>query len=424
MDTNLLLPFAISLAIGFIIGAERESLKLHAKVKVLAGLRTFLFVTIWGFLSAVLETRGFSPFFVVSFGLCTMLIITMLWVRGMKQGILGMTTAVALLLSFLLGALSILLDVRVPLALGVIIALVLSFKGNFSVILGRLPRSTVLAAVQFAVLSAATLPFLPNEYIDPWHFLNPYKAWWVVVLISAISFAGYLLHLLLDNTKSILLTAAVGGLASSTAVTSSMAQLSKTTTLSNRLLLSGCVLTSTIAAVRVLITTTAFNQGMFKLLVGPIAAFIFVGAVCLWLAQEKRVEQNGHAKAVKAFNNPFQLKVALGFAVFFVIVAFLAKETTELFGSRGLLVMSVFAGLADIDAISISISQLFATATITAGQALLAVIFAFLSNMWVKFSIVALFGSRELRKFLLRYTLLITSTGLGISLLLSYFYFN
>lgn len=420
---NLLIPFAISLVVGFLIGAERESLRLHQNVKVLAGLRTFLFVGIWGFLSAVLQTHGFSPFFMVSFVMLVLLVIMAEFVRSTKEGLVGLTTGMALILTFVLGAMTVFFDPRMVLALAVVIAMILSFKSNFTRFLGILPREAVLATLQFAVLSAAILPFLPNTYIDPWQFFNPYIAWWIVVLISGISFVGYLLNLLLGSQKSVILTAAVGGLISSTAVTSSMAQLSKTTRISHKLLLTGCILTSTIAALRIWMTTSTLNGAMFFTLMGPVITFAVIGSIFIWFARSKDTKDT-ESEAVGGFTNPFSLKSALAFAAFFVFITFIAKTTTSMFGSKGLYFTSLFAGLADIDAISISVSQLFLRGTITQTEALIATTTAFLSNIWVKWSIVAFFAGDGLAKYLLRYTIAITLGGLGAVYLLSQFYFN
>lgn len=419
---TLLVPFAITLAIGFLIGIERESLKIHSNLKVLAGLRTFMFVSIFGFVSMLLERQGVSYFFAISFCVMTALVAIEQVIRGFAQGIVGMTTAFALVMTFVLGGLSLLIDPRLVLALGILVALILSFKSNFTHILGVIPREAVLATVQFAVLSGAILPFLPNTYIDPWNFFNPYVAWWIVVLISGISFVGYMLHLILSSRNSILLTSAVGGLISSTAVTGSMAQLSKRSTLAPRLLLCGCILSTTVSIFSTLVITTTINSAMFMALIGPIMAIALVGIFFIWRWQPT-IEPSVGDESMGGFQNPFQLKSALGFAFAFILIAFLAKTSTVWFGATGLFTTSILVGMANVDAMSISISQLLASNNISAVEAMTGVILAILSSLWVKWFVIRFVAEKSLVKYMLRYTLVVTVVTLVTVLLLSRFYF-
>ncbi|MBI4835650.1 MAG: MgtC/SapB family protein [Candidatus Abawacabacteria bacterium] len=421
---SLLVPFAITLAIGFLIGAERESLRLHEKVTILAGLRTFLFVSIWGFVSAVLDLIGISHFFLISSIALVGFVGMAQYIRGIKEGITGLTTALALILTFLLGGLSLHLQPPLVLALGIITALILSFKNKFQYVLGIIPRDAVLATVQFAVLSAAILPFLPNSYIDPWNFLNPYTAWWIVVLISGVSFIGYLLHLIIGSRGSLILTAAVGGLISSTAVTSSMAQLSKSTKLSEKLLVTACVITTTIAAVRILFTTTAVNADMFQVLLIPAIVFVLIGSLFIYFWHRQSENQEELPSKLDGFDNPFRLPAALSFAILFIVIKFLARNSTAFLGSSGLYLTSLIAGLADIDAISLSISELLGQGSITILQAHFAALIAFMSNVAMKLGIIVVFAAPALRAYMWRYSLAILTSGTATALILSRFYFN
>lgn len=419
---TLLTPFAIALAIGILIGAERESLKIHNQMKVLAGLRTFVFVSLLGFVSAIVEQYGISNFFIVAFFLLGIVVAVEQIIRGFKQDLVGLTTGMALILTFVLGGLTLFIDPRIVLALGIVTSLILSFKSSITHIFGIIPREAVLATVQFAVLSGAILPFLPNTYIDPWNFFNPYVAWWIVVLISGISFVGYILHLIFSSRSSILLTSAVGGLISSTAVTSTMAQLSQKSGLTTKLLLTGCILTTTISAISTLIVTTTINHSMFVILVGPMSIFALISALFIWRWQPKK-DQNASNESMGGFKNPFQLKSALTFALVFVVIAFLAKTSTLFLGASGLYVTSILVGLANVDAMSISISQLLAGNSITAGQAMIGVTLAILSSLWVKWFVLRFFAEKNLAKYMLFYTIAVTlGTLISIGVLQVFYY--
>ncbi len=405
---SLFIPLLISLALGTLIGLERESLRVHQKTRTIAGVRTFIFISLWGFLTSVIAKEINIYFLFVSFGAFVATLLVGYYIYSKTLETSGLTTEIAAILVFLLTSLTLFIDVRFVLALGILVALTLSFKNAFTRLLEIVPRQAVVATVQFAVLSAVILPFLPNEYIGPWQFFNPYISWWVIVLITGISFIGYLLHLFLGNRSSVLITSGVGGMISSTAVTSSLSSLSRTSRLPVNLLHAGMVLTSSVAFIRVLIETSVISMAVFWELLIPIVTAMVIGGVFVLFLQSK----NKTAPEAMIFENPFQLRSAISFGFFFVLVAFLAKVSNIFFGTQGLYVTSLFAGLVDIDAISISVSQLANASTISANQAMIAIMIALMialmSNLWVKLGVVIIFAQKALRKVMIIYTLIIT----------------
>ncbi len=418
MET-FLIPLLISLAIGTLIGLERESLRIHQKTRTIAGLRTFIFISLWGFLTSVIAKEITINFLFVSFAAFVATLLVGYYVYSKTVPNAGLTTEIAATLTFLLASLTLFVDVRFVLALGILIALALSFKSTFVRWLKIIPRQAVLATVQFAVLSAVILPFLPNEYIGPWQFFNPYITWWVIVLISGISFIGYILHLFLGSRGSVLITSGLGGMISSTAVTSSLATLSRTTKLPVNLFLAGLILTSAISFLRVLLETSIISQSVFVTLLIPTLAMAIVSSIFLFFLKSK----NGHVSEAMKFANPFQLRSALSFGLFFVLIAFLVKVSNVFLGAQGLYITSIFAGLADIDAISISLSQLASTSAITSTQAMTGIILAVMSNLWMKLSIVLIFAGRALHKVMVYYTATITLVAVSLSFLLHFFHF-
>lgn len=398
---SVLAALGVALAIGVLIGLERESLRQHQNVSILVGLRSFVFISLWGFLSSYISTIWLSWFFPVAFFSLILLISLAYFVRSTKGELSGgMTTEIACILTFLLAGLSLHMDNRIVLALGVVVALVLSVKVAFTNILKRYPREAVIATIQFAVLTAVILPFLPNEYIGPWQFFNPYVAWWIVVLVTGMSYLGYILHLLISSRSSIFVTSAIGAMVSSTAITNTLAQLSKSTRLPASLFVCGCIVASTIAALRVWFTASVINASLITLLAIPMGLIVITGLIFLWVWRS----QTATVEETAAFENPFQLKKAITFAFIFVMVAFFARSSIALFGTSGLYLTSAIAGIADVDAMTITTSQLLGGGTITKLQALTAILLVFLSNMAMKCGIVFGFGHPTMRRMMLKYT--------------------
>jgi uncharacterized membrane protein (DUF4010 family) len=398
---SVLAALGVALAIGVLIGLERESLRQHQNVSILAGLRSFVFISLWGFLSSYISTIWLSWFFPVAFFSFILLIGLAYFVRSTKGELSGgMTTEIACILTFLLAGLSLHMDNRIVLALGVLVALVLSVKVAFANILKRYPREAVIATIQFAVLTAVILPFLPNEYIGPWQFFNPYVAWWIVVLVTGMSYVGYLLHLFLSSRSSIFLTSILGGIVSTTALTTTFSQLSKVTKLPASLLICGCIIASSIGAIRVWITGSIVNRELIALLAVPMLLIVLVGLVFLWMWRSRStiVEEQS------SFENPFQLKKSITFAVVFTTSAFLARASMEVFGTNGFYITSFLAGFADVDAMVIAASQFVGNQTITHLQGLTAIVLVFFSNMAMKCGIVFMFAQAAMRRMMLIYT--------------------
>lgn len=175
----ILTSLGLSIGIGVLVGIERESYRQQG-ANTIAGLRTFIFISVWGFLTGVIAQIWLMAFLPISFFCLVMTLISVYYSRVIQGEKHGLTTEMAAIVTFLLAALSLQLDHSIILALGVLVALALSTKNIFTHWLTIFPREAVLATVQFAVLSAVVLPFLPNQYMGPWHFLilMSLGGWW------------------------------------------------------------------------------------------------------------------------------------------------------------------------------------------------------------------------------------------------------
>ena len=80
------------------------------------------------------------------------------------------------------------------------------------------------ALARYGIIALAVLPFLPDQPMGPYGAWNPSKLWWVVVLVTGFSFAGYVANRIFGERNGTIATALIGGAYSSTAVTQSLAQ--------------------------------------------------------------------------------------------------------------------------------------------------------------------------------------------------------
>ena len=221
------LDFATAILLGALVGIEREKRKEEEEeTDHIAGLRTFILLALFGAAAGWLSQTLSTPWILAA----ALLIVGALVVAGYfvtarsSQDGKGLTTEIAAVVVFLLGAMVMLGYSALAIGLGVVTAAVLAYKQPLHGFVEKLGWDDVYAGLRLLIATFIALPLLPNEPIDPWGALNPYKLWLLVILISSLSLVGYVLTRLLGPSRGVALTGLTGGLVSSTAVTLSFAQ--------------------------------------------------------------------------------------------------------------------------------------------------------------------------------------------------------
>jgi len=228
-QTELFVRFGASIAIGFMIGLQREFAKGGKKNSLSAGERTFALFGLIGALAAMAADEMGSPLVLVVIVLLIGLFLVVSYFVEAKEGRVGLTTEVAAVLTVLIGALCYWDHLTLAVTIGISTTVLLSLKVETDRFVSALTREDVSAALQLAVISAIVLPVLPNQSLFevPFDVLNPFKIWLMVVFISGISFLGYIAIKIVGPEQGIGLTGFLGGLVSSTAVTLSFSERSK-----------------------------------------------------------------------------------------------------------------------------------------------------------------------------------------------------
>jgi uncharacterized membrane protein (DUF4010 family) len=208
-------------------------------------------------------------------------------------------------------------------------------------------------------MSFLFLPILPNHPIDPWGAINPAEIWVLAIIIAALSFVGYGAVRLLGERSGIALVALAGGLSSSTAVTVTLARLSKGKDTGAPVLAGGILLASTVMLARVFLVAAALNRDLLVPLAVPLgaAALVFLGAAGFLLL---RPSPAGPGTAL-TLTNPLELGVSLKLAGFIAVTMLLAKLVVGQFGDAGLYLLAATSGLADVDALTLSLARMSET---------------------------------------------------------------
>jgi uncharacterized membrane protein (DUF4010 family) len=393
---EIALRFAAALGLGVLIGLERERRK--ADESSFAGVRTFGLIALAGALAAHLEQELASPWLAVALFAGVATLVTVSYAVTAARGDLGITTEISALLAFLLGYLC--LRGQVPLAAGLAVASggVLALKQWLHRLAGRIETADVEATLKFAIVSIIVLPLVPNENYGPapLDVVNPYKIWLMVVLISGLNFASYLLVKLLGAEHGIGVTGLLGGLVSSTAVSLGFAERSREQPRLAPHLALGILLAWMVMFVRVVVMVGVVAPSLVprlslavSALALPCLAFVFV--------LRRRSQDVGTAN-VAAGENPFELGQAIRFGLAFGVITFVAKAAQVYLGEAGLYLAGAVAGLTDVDAIALSMANLARSDPASASAAARTVVIAVLSNTLVKGGMAMFLGSAELRR--------------------------
>lgn len=385
----------VAIGIGAIIGMQREHAALAEKVPGFAGIRTFIFVVLLGFMAG-LTYYFLSP--LVYFGiLLSVAIVTGVsyWITAMK-GDIGATTEFTALIGFVLGTMAFLGIVELSLMITVLVVVILSAKIKLHFLVGEITTEELYDFIRFVVLALLIFPFLPDETFGPYDILNPREIGWVIILTSGLGLIGYILMKFLGGKKGILLSGIIGGLVSSTATTWVFAKKSKESEALSHNCATAILAASSIMIIRVLTWTFIFNKSLFNELFFLIfLVFLAAIGVTLFLYFTKGKKEVFDTDIPKG--KPLDLIGALVFGLIYTVIMLVVSYANENLGDRGILISSAVAGLSDIDAITISVSKL-AGVRLDFSIASIAVLIATISNTLVKLGIGIWAGSPTLRK--------------------------
>jgi len=231
---------------------------------------------------------------------------------------------------------------------------ILSIRDELRVIVGGLTRDDLYAVVQFAAVSLVVLPLVPDQAYGPWGVWNPRNIWLLVVLISGISFIGYLLSKVISAERGIGLSGIIGGIASSTAVTLSFSERSKSNIPLAMMFASGVLAATAVSMVRLLVLIGVLEKDLLLTAIPPFAIYCIVTAFGGWLIF--RSNNSAEVEGAK-LTNPFELRTALTFALLFAVILLISRAAQEFFGDSGVYLASGLAGITQLDAITLALSR-------------------------------------------------------------------
>ena len=395
---DLLLHLIVALAIGLLIGLERGWEERDApEGSRVAGLRTFGLIGFLGGLCAVLSQRFNTLLLAFSFAVLAALLIFAHMEDVRRNKDVGITTVVAALVTFALGAIAVLGQVMISAAGAVLAMTLLSLKPVLHQWLQKMEYRDLLAVIKLLLMSVIVLPALPNAGYGPWHALNPYQIWWLVILIAALSFAGYIAMKAAGTRQGLLLTGALGGMVSSTLVTLNFSRLAVGKDLGT-LIPAGIVLASVVMLPRMALEVSVVNISLLPHLAIPLVLMALAsGGAVLWLA---RRESPDNPDPELTLDNPMELLPAIKFGLFLALIMLVTKGMYVWLGTKGLYLTAAISGISDVDAITLSLAKM-AQGSVGDIAANRGIIIAALVNTLFKGGIAAVIGGRKIARYVL-----------------------
>jgi len=388
-------PFLLSLALGLMVGIERERAFSGENRHIPFGARTFALIAVLGTLAAHLGSAGVAV--VLAAFVVTIAVAAYLRPPADGHHDSGTTTEVAAVITFGLGWLAH-GEPRLAAMIGVVVVAVLWLKPRIHAFAHEgLNDQEVKAALTFLVIALVVLPLLPNRAVDPWGVANPSKLWLLFVLIAGVGFAGYIAVRALGPTRGLATAGFFAGLVSSTAATLSLSRRAKAQSEFAGALATGVVLANVASAIAQVFVVAVVNPPLLRDAAVLLGAPVVVGALAtlgaVWfLARRDRVAPDASFRLA----NPLELKTALAMAAAFAVVLAVAAVAGRLFGAYGVVATAAIAGTNDVHAATLAAATLSAAGSIGPREALLSILVAFVVNMIVKMTIVGIAGGRHL----------------------------
>ena len=378
-DLGMGLRFGLALALGLLVGLERESARSATKRLLFGGVRTFPIISLFGFACAWLHLAGAT--WVLAAGLLAVLALGVVAYAGkLREGRAGATSEVTALLTYVTGALALLGDIRLAMALGVINTILLSEKAAMESLVERLDKAEFLAMLRFLLVTFIIYPVLPDQDFSAFH-LNPARIWRIVILVSTLGFVGYFLVKKFGTRVGLWLSGLMGGIVSSTAVSMAAGRIAQRQPARGTAALQATLLASSVMYVRVLALLAFFNAALARALAWQLGVLAGVGLLLALSALRRHDDDTTPNDQPTMLQNPFEIRPALVFAALFVMLSILTIYAKANFGSAGVLSLAGFSGLVDVDPFILSLAQGGETATHLAAQAVLV---ALMSNTLIK----------------------------------------
>jgi uncharacterized membrane protein (DUF4010 family) len=388
-ENNSWINLGVALAVGLLIGIERERSKGTGPEREVAGLRTFTLISLAGALG--LWIGGVYVFIATGAIVGALIAVGYMRTRDTDP---GLTTEIAMVVTLLLGGLAV-REPRLAAALAVIVAILLAFRSTaHNLVKNVLTDEEVRDGLLLAAAALVILPLTPTEPIDPWGVVQPRKLWMLAVLVMAINALGYVALRALGAKTGLAVAGLLSGFVSSTATIGAMGARTKSQPELHKGAVAGAAASSVATVIQLavvvgLVSTPTLMMLMPSLLASGLAALIYAGIFALRSFREVSSLEDAPK------GRPFEPKTAIVFVLVVGVTLVISAVLTQWLGDRGMMLAAGVAGFTDAHAPAISSASLAASGRTQAEFAALAVLVGFTTNVVSKTVVAFSLGDRR-----------------------------
>jgi uncharacterized membrane protein (DUF4010 family) len=397
MDYQDLTTLGIAFGLGLLVGLQRE--KANSE---LAGVRTFTLIAMLGVLAGFLSRDYQNPFIMPVLGIAlTSLLVAanFIKIKALTNPDVGQTTEVAALLMFAIGAYLVMGDRVLGIIIGVSMSVLLYVKERLHGFIDRLEEKDLSAIMTFAGISLVVLPILPNKAYGPYNVLNPQNIWLMITLIVGLSVLGYFIYKFVGKKLGIISNGVLGGLISSTATTVSYARKTVDTASISKMAAFVITVASAISLVRVMVEVgVVIPEKTPTILLPLMVEFLVMALICFGMFYS--INKDSKDDKMPEPDNPAEFKSALVFGLLYGAILLAVAFANEEFGGDALYIVAVISGLTDVDAITLSLSQLIKSDSLSVTEGWKLILLASLSNLVFKGVMAGILGTKQLAKWI------------------------
>lgn len=346
-----------SLLIG--LSQRRLSLKREGETTLFGTDRTFTFIGILGYLLYILDPSDMR-LFMGGGAVLGMLLGIHYFVKQSQFHVFGITTIIIALITYCIAPIVATQPSWFYVLVIVVVLLLTELKHTFTELAQRMKNDEMITLAKFLAISGIILPMLPNKNLIPDIHLTPYSIWLTTVVVSGISYLSYLLKRYVFRESGILLSGIVGGLYSSTATISVLARKSRNASEQEVTeYVSAMLFAVSMMFLRFMILILIFSREIFFSIYPYLLIMAVVAASVAWFVHTRRKRQSDLTADLteEDSSNPLEFKVALIFAILFVVFTVLTHYTLIYAGTGGLNLLSFVAGLSDITPFILNLLQ-------------------------------------------------------------------
>lgn len=397
MNYSDLTTLGIAFGLGLLVGLQRQRTD-----NDMAGVRTFTLISVLGVIAGFLSRDYNNPFILPILGLCIAAMLIManyIKLKKLNEADVGQTTEVAALLMFAIGAYLVVGSQLIGVLVGATMALLLYVKENLHDFIEKMSHKDLSAIMTLAGISLIILPILPDKTIGPLDVLNPKNIWLMVTLIVGLSVVGYFIYKLVGQKVGIISNGILGGLISSTATTVSYARKTKDDNSIGKLAVFVITTACMVSMIRVIIEVAIVVPEKLGSIILPIIAeivvFIIISVILFYI-----INKDTQDDKMPEPKNPAQLKSAIIFGLLYGFILLLVAFSKKQFGDNALYLVSIISGFTDVDAITISLSQMMKGEKLNADFGWKLILLASISNLVFKGIMAIVIGGRTIAKWI------------------------